>query len=489
MTVPVKAGLDIGSGVVSFTLDFKEANGFEPASKIIEVESFKLEAPDIMLASAKIDDAPGVIAEGNSNGLIEAGETVNVTMSLANNGAGMSKDTKVIFESSDPNIYFAKRGARNNQTPAYSIGSIQPGDAATLDVAFVVKPKYNGPKVLPITMRVIDGRSRFNKDVPLDIALNSTYKDKEIVKVASNRGRTVRKKPSVVSSAAGGMESFNIPSAKEPNKNGVAVIVGVKDYKNDGVAEVKYAMNDAAAVRQFVQKAMGFPEDNIIFVENPTKGDMDEVFGNASSYEGKLYDYVKSLKKPENAEVFVYYAGHGAPDQKSRSAYFVPSDANPDRITLGGYAMETLYNNLAKLPAKKITVVTDACFSGQSGDGKMLIKSASPLAISAKITANSKLNIFNASRDSEMASWYDDNGHGMFTYYFLMGLSGEADADKNGAITAGEMDEYISDHVVRMARRKFSREQHPTFSGKSDDVLAVYGGASVPAPKRRNARR
>lgn len=480
VSIPVKAGLDLEGGTVAFTLDFTEANGFEPASKVINVQSYKLDPPEIMLASVKVNDTPGELTDGNSNGIIEAGESVSVRMSLVNSGAGMSKGTKVVFESSDPNVQFYEKGKNGNESTEYNVGSLQPGDDASVNVAFVVKPRYKGPNTLPITMKIKDERGRFNKNVPLDIALNSAYQRKEVVNVASNYKKDSAKPVMTVHGAG-----FNIPSAKEANKYGVAVIIGVKNYKNKDVNEVKYALNDAQSVKEFVIKALGFKEENIIYAENPTKGDLDEIFGNADSYKGKLYDYIK----PEKSDVFVYYAGHGAPDQKSRSAYFVPSDANPDRIALGGYAMSTMYGNLSKLPARKITVVTDACFSGQSGDGKMLIKSASPLAITAKITSNSKLNIFNASRDSEMASWYDEEGHGLFTYYFLSGLSGEADMNKDGTITTGEMDEYLGENVPGKARRNFSREQHPVFSGNSDDAIAVYGGKSTAPAKRRNRRK
>ncbi len=487
VSIPVEAGLDLEEGTVSFKIDFTEAKGYEPAPKVINVQAYKVDPPEIMLASIKVNDSPGELTDGNSNGIIEAGESVSVRMALVNSGAGMSKGTKVVFESSNPDVQFFEKGRNGNESVAYNVGSLQPGDDASVNVAFVVKARYNGPDTLPITMKITDERGRFNKNVPLDIALNSAYQRKEVVNVASNYSKGSAKP--VAAYPAKASLGFKIPTAKAKNPNGFAVIIGVRDYKSNDVTPVKYALNDAEAVKEFAIRSLGYPEENVIFIPNPTKAEMEGTFGNASGVEGSLlYNHVYDDKGRNDAEVFVYYSGHGAPDQKSRSAYFVPTDAKPDTIRFSGYSMETMYNNLAKLPAKKITVVTDACFSGQSGDGKMIIKSASPLAITAKITSNSKLNIFNASRDSEMASWYDEEGHGLFTYYFLAGLSGEADMNKDGTITAGEMDEYLGENIPKMARRKFSREQHPVFSGKSEDAIAVYGGSS-PAPARKGRRK
>ena len=185
-----------------------------------------------------------------------------------------------------------------------------------------------------------------------------------------------------------------------------------------------------------------------------------------------LYNWIK----PGKSDVLVYYTGHGEPDQGTKTAFFVPKDANPDYIRIGGYSMETLYENLARLPAKKITVITDACFSGQGGNGKMIIKHASPLAVSAKLpeAGNSKISVFNAGRDNEMASWYAEKQHSLFTYYFLLGMSGQADANKDKTITAGELDDYLQENVPYRARRMYNREQHPVFTGNRNAPLATY---------------
>ena len=270
------------------------------------------------------------------------------------------------------------------------------------------------------------------------------------------------------------LANAKIPRARRKNADGIAVIIGVKDY-DSGVNPVAYAHNDASAVKNFVIKTLGYNEENIIYETNPTKGRMEQIFGTKEDYKMQLHNWIK----PGKSDVFIYYTGHGAPDQKTKSAYFVPKDADPNYIRAGGYAMETLYSNLAKLPARSITVVTDACFSGQDGRGKMIIKSASPLSVSARLPiagrgTNSKMTVFNASRVNEMASWYDAAQHSLFTYYFLLGLSGKADADDDNIITAGELDAYLQEQVPYLARKLYNREQHPMFIGNINATIAEY---------------
>jgi uncharacterized caspase-like protein len=55
----------------------------------------------------------------------------------------------------------------------------------------------------------------------------------------------------------------------------------------------------------------------------------------------------------------------------------------------------------------------------------------------------------------EDAKWGD--GHGVFTYYLLRGLKGEADANHDGVVTAGELFNYLE----RSVRQATDGKQNP----------------------------
>ncbi|MEP7153553.1 MAG: hypothetical protein ABI856_17775, partial [Nitrospira sp.] len=48
-----------------------------------------------------------------------------------------------------------------------------------------------------------------------------------------------------------------------------------------------------------------------------------------------------------------------------------------------------------------------------------------------------------------------------FTYYFLRALRGEADLNRNGEVTIGEMTAYVNRKVPVVARSDFRQEQQP----------------------------
>jgi hypothetical protein len=51
--------------------------------------------------------------------------------------------------------------------------------------------------------------------------------------------------------------------------------------------------------------------------------------------------------------------------------------------------------------------------------------------------------------------------HGLFTYYLLRGLRGEADANHDGEVTLGELTAFLGETVPAAARSDFSQERRP----------------------------
>ena len=262
----------------------------------------------------------------------------------------------------------------------------------------------------------------------------------------------------------------NIPKVSKSNRNAIAVIIGNHNYQNKDVHDVTFALNDAKIVKQYLISMMGYKDTNIMYLENANKADFERIFGTERVYQGKLYNWVK----PNVSDVFIYYSGHGAPSINERKAYFMPANSDPNYIQIDGYALDTFYKNLNKLPAKSITVVLDACFSGGSQQG-MLIRNASPMYVNVEspIVGN-KINLFTSAAGDQIASWYSEGNHSLFTYYYLRALRGESDSNKDRKITVNEVKAYIDDNVPYMARRLYGREQTPVILGDQYHVICTY---------------
>lgn len=256
----------------------------------------------------------------------------------------------------------------------------------------------------------------------------------------------------------------NIPMGRDKREGAVALIIANRHYQNPEVPEVTYAHRDGEFIRQYLVNTLGYREGNVFFYRDAT----------LSNLRTALEELKNAAKR--NSDVFVYYTGHGAPDLKEKTGYFVPVDCNPNYVKIGGVALEDFYRELGDIEAGSMTVVIDACFSGASEAG-MLIRAASPVFISVEDPAavlNSGVVLTSSSGD-QISSWHPERKHSLYTYYFLKGLQGEADENRDRRLTVGELQTYLEDEVPYMARRLYNREQTPTVTpGREDRVLVRY---------------
>ena len=256
----------------------------------------------------------------------------------------------------------------------------------------------------------------------------------------------------------------DIPKGKRKNPHAIAVIIGNKHYARfgHGIPDVDYAARDAAYMKEYVINLLGYKKENIIYKLDATQGQLSRIFGTRGNFRGQLYNWVK----PGKSDLFIYYVGHGAPDPEGKGAFLMPVDASADYIYANGYPLDTFYNNLEKIPARSITVVLDACFSGNSAGG-MLVKNVSPgmLKSASPVRKLNKGVIFSGAGKDQVSHWYPEKRHGLFTYFFMKGLRGDADDNGNKRITVAEMKKYLRDKVPYLARRLTGREQTPVVVG------------------------
>jgi len=261
-----------------------------------------------------------------------------------------------------------------------------------------------------------------------------------------------------------------LPTALQ-KKNGIAIIISNQKYDHPDINPVSYASNDRALMTVYAEKTLGF--DDVRPKENMTKAEMESLFGN-KDHQGFLADQVKHVAAAfENKpDVLIYYSGHGAPSLNSNGGYLVARDTNPTQVELTGYPLSTLYENLSKLNANSVTVITEACFSGMSAGGSLVPKS-SALVIKPREPKHQKnLISISAAKADQVASWDDDAKLGLMTRYFVEGVIDGADLNRDGLIRSEEMQKYLNLNVSREATKRYQRIQNPVITGPSSVVFS-----------------
>ena len=272
-------------------------------------------------------------------------------------------------------------------------------------------------------------------------------------------------------------------AAEVRNPHGVAVIIGNKDYRHKDVPPVAYAHRDAEAFKRYVLEVLGFAPGNVFELRDADRGAMFKALGRRG---GKMSDLGAVLARlPEGGEVVVYYSGHGVPGREGGKGYLLPVNVAPRAAQEDGYPLDLLYEKLGSLArARSVRVFLDACFSGGSHAG-FLVQGASPVAMSAAMPAEAsdKVTVLAAAEGSQLASWDEEAGHGLFTHHLLDALYGRGDRDGDGRVTASEARAYLDAHMSSAAWLSHGREQQAVLlkSGEAEVVLASAGGGGFPA--------
>jgi hypothetical protein len=258
----------------------------------------------------------------------------------------------------------------------------------------------------------------------------------------------------------------SLPAPVEQKPDALAVIFGIENYKK--VGGVSFARRDAESFKRYAVDLLGVPDskNHIYFLtEDVTLAEFKKAFG----ANGWLARRVKPT-----SDVYFYYAGHGAPDLDSKRGFLVPEDGDPNYAGETGYPIDDLYKFLDGLKARSVSVFLDSCFSGADRENKMLLAQARPLVMSVLPPAKAKnIVVFSAASGSQISSGFPEKQHGLFTYYLLKGLRGDASKTGGRRVTAGELEEYLKAKVGDAAAG-MDREQVPQLNG--DPARVIIGG-------------
>ncbi len=238
----------------------------------------------------------------------------------------------------------------------------------------------------------------------------------------------------------------DIPVNKTSNENTFVTIIANERYAK--VAAVPYAEHDGEVFAEYCNKTLGIPKENIRKHFSVGLADMigaiDDIKGIARAKQGRC-------------NVIFYYAGHGVPDDDGKEAYLLPTDADGRRMRLC-YRLNELYQDLASLGADNTTVFLDACFSGATREKDKMLKQERGVAIKVKEKdVPGRMVVFSAASGSQTAAAYDDEHHGMFTYYLLEKLK-----ETKGNVDLGTLGEYVTSKVALQSRLKNNKDQTPT---------------------------
>ena len=256
-----------------------------------------------------------------------------------------------------------------------------------------------------------------------------------------------------------------------------AIVMGISKYKY--VQPLTYADKDAELFRDFLKSPGGgsVKEENIFCLLN------DQAM--SANFWTKGFQWLKYKQLQKGDRLFIYLAGHGDAIDEDQY-FFLGYDCNPagdknNYLVGGAIQLYNLKKKIAAETAKGVEVffVMDACRSNELPGGAEGLSFLNTAVTEKKVGEIMMLATAAGQESLEDASI--GNGHGLFTWYLVDGLSGLADAEgsPDNQITYSEIRKYVDKHVPAVAQQRFRKKQQPYFccDANSENVISQVDAA------------
>ncbi|MBL7767099.1 MAG: caspase family protein [Chitinophagaceae bacterium] len=248
-----------------------------------------------------------------------------------------------------------------------------------------------------------------------------------------------------------------------------ALVIGISNYKYSGIDPLMYAHRDAEKFVEYLSSPGGgsVPQTQIRMLTN-----QKATYGAILQGMQWLLDNAK-----ENDLVYFYFSGHGDVEEQSiyKLGFLFSYDSPRNNFmenTLSIDRLNMLANTLSGKTKAKVILITDACRSGniseQTNFGNTI------MGEQLRTILNNEIRMTSCKPDqlsNEDQAW--GGGRGVFSYYLLKGLEGEAEQQKDQVITVQEIQQYLDSALTRDPVLKAKpNPQSPLISGPMKTTVA-----------------
>jgi hypothetical protein len=431
VSIQVSGTMSLVDGMAEFAVEVREEMGFDAFPLEMKVETRRFASPDIVVADAAFGTEEG--------GVIKLNYPITLKVIVQNIGQG---DASGVFaEFLFPNLNCVVLGETNR----FEIGKLKRGESRELDFLFTATRRYES-KAIPVKIDLGESLNKYARDTVMTVGLQQELVARNQVVIT---GIATPADDIQIRSLSSDVDK-NLPANPRSVQGRFALIIGNEDYsryqKNlQTEANVPFARNDARVFSDYAVRTLGVPQDNIYLLLDATAGEMQQKI-----------DLISKLaaKTGAEAEVIMFYAGHGFPDEVEHNAYLIPVDVTGSNLT-SAVKLQDVYDRLGQTGAKRVTIMLDACFSGGGRNAPLM--AARGVKVKPKqdyITGN--MVVFTASSGEQMALPLESQQHGLFTYYLLKKLQ-----ESSGKVTYGELADYLSQKISIESLKVNQKEQDP----------------------------
>ena len=472
ISVPIKAGFEIKSKEHKLEISVTEHFGYDMDPAYLILNTIAYQDPELVFSGLELVDVGAGTANIEPDGQLQPGELVKIKIVVQNIGQNVSEDTRYKVVSKDNNIYL--------ENGTGELGNLGIGEVKEFWINISPNKRVTTAGNLPLYLSLANKYNRgIVRNYNLPVVLNQKPPQTEIVEVKADMEKLQKQvarfevNSNKITANIGNVIDINQVSPSEMHRpNSVAVVMGIEKYKY--FAPAPYADQDAEIMKKYFRQVLGV-DKVFLYTDEDVSG-----FFFQNTFNPEYGELQKAIVKGKT-DLFVFYSGHGMPSKDGDKVYLFPSDGRIEALQTQGYDLNLFYKNLEALGARSTTIFIDACFSGVSRPTETQetqnLVAMKGVAIKPKVEQpwenNPNFNVFTSSAFNETSLGFDPSQTGLFTYFVCAGLQGNADLNKDGKITAGELSDYVIENVVATSK-KILGKQTPLFYGNRNKVLTEY---------------
>jgi len=274
-------------------------------------------------------------------------------------------------------------------------------------------------------------------------------------------------------------------NSRIPTQTGMLVLsIGVGNYLSGDIDDLKSPPEDARSFAQLMEQKYYVPSSNIrVLIDSQ------------ATRSGILQGLEWLVSQADSGkDIVFFYSGHGGQleDRNGDEA-----DGLDEVICPYDFSMEDKFGTaifddeiaqyIQKLStkARTVTFIFDSCFSGsaqkalpqgvsdsETGRKGMGVGTSESMAKSMDLSGISNFAFLAAAKGNETArDFYSNFGHSLYTYFFLKGLDGAADANGDGHIGTMEIHNYVFREIGVVSQSANQYFQTPILDPSVDFVI------------------
>ena len=351
-----------------------------------------------------------LLLDENSDLMFEGGEHIRVRVDVVNTGS-------TLVENASVSLTGTRLTLEQFPTTVLRIPPLQPGQTRSLEFVATL-PLLAQPEQAEIRVIVEERSGAAAPPQTLSFSIAPTGTRGDDVDQVSTQTSTVQH-PAIS-----------------------VVAIGISSTLTQQIPSRTHAAHDAETVAKYFQTLGGVPSSNIALLTDRK--------ATSAQIEKTLREWLPTRSTTDGI-VIIYYSGQAMVSPRGE-IMLVPYDGTKTPTSL--YRLSALESVLARLHPQQAILIFD---------GK-----TSPIVDQTKTPPTPRWdldgeNTIRLIAVEGLATGIEDDAHrhGLFTYYLLRGLRGEADTNRDGKVTLGEMSGFVRQKVAWASKSQFGTTQRP----------------------------